>query len=130
MRSAIFTEHLRSVSARNRALRESPPPKLTPGRMLLTQQAFARGLLAVTSDWFESGRIIGGFTNPYADETPGDVSIHMVGGIRQGLIGIWALASWIHFTARNWRVIWRDDGSLTDAFIEALKGCFPGIERS
>jgi len=38
------------------------------------------------------------------------------------------LASWFHYTERNWEIIWHDDGSLDEAFVEQASTCIPGCQ--
>jgi len=119
---------MRGLKARQRVLRPAVSPPLTPGRVLwLTRTSIARGLSTLRWDLLVSGDILGACRNPYAGEPAAPVPVHVVGGINQGLIGFWMLASWFATTGRNWSVNWHDDGSLTPVAIAALEQCFPGI---
>ncbi|NKC11136.1 MAG: hypothetical protein GKR94_02695 [Gammaproteobacteria bacterium] len=120
---------VRNYTARRRVLRSADPQALTSGRvLLLARQAWRRGLRAVWHDVWISGQILGQSRNPYHEEPEGPLPVHVVGGIHQGLIGFWMLASWFKHTQRNWHVVWHDDGSMTPAWAGALDICFPGIE--
>ena len=81
-------------NGRNAALREACRPRLTPDRVvLLARQALERGPSVVYQDWFVAGRILDEYINPHRNEPPNELPVHIVGGIGQGIIGFWALAS-------------------------------------
>ena len=82
-----------------------------------------RGFSAMWHDRFVSRRILG-WRNPYADEPLEEIPVHVLTGSDDWLLACWMLASWFHFTQRNWRVVIHDDGRLPPearpAFVKML----------
>jgi len=100
---------------------------MTPGRLLyLARRELDRGLSASYHDRFVSRRILD-WRNPFADQPPGDIPIHILTGSDDWLLACWMLASWIHTTGRNWRIVIHDDGYLPadarPAFVKMFPNC-------
>ncbi len=65
--------------------------------------------------------------NPYADQPLEEIPIHVLTGSDDWLLACWMLASWFHFTQRNWRVIIHDDGRLPPDASPAFVKMMPGV---
>lgn len=98
------------------------PHRLTPGRLwLLFRNDVERGWRAAWHDYFTTHRIRR--WKPRPDLPSMDVSVHVVTGENDYRYAAWMLASWSHFTERDWPVYIHDDGSLPPEaarFYEAL----------
>lgn len=55
------------------------------------------------------------------------VEVHVLCGEEQAVLAAWMLASFHHYTGRNWRVVLHDDGSLSPATAAALRRLSAGI---
>jgi hypothetical protein len=84
-----------------------------------------RGFAATWNQRFVSQRILK-WRNPYADKPHEEIPVHVLTGSDDWLLACWMLASFFHFTGRNWRVIIHDDGRLppeaSPAFVKMISG--------
>ncbi len=84
-----------------------------------------RGFVGAWHERFVGGRILE-WRNPYADLAPEEIPVHVMTGSQDWLMACWMLASWFHFTKRNWRVVIHDDGRLPyeaePSFVKMLPG--------
>jgi hypothetical protein len=84
-----------------------------------------RGFAAAWNDRFVSHRILE-WRNPHAKKPHEETPVHVVTGSDDWLMACWMMASWFHFTERNWRVVIHDDGRLPNearsAFVKMLSG--------
>lgn len=88
------------------------PHKMTPGRLLLlVRRDWSRGWGAVYHDYW-TARKIRRWRPAAADKPQEPVSVHVLTGEYDWRYAAWMLASWFHFTERNWPVFIHDDGSL------------------
>jgi hypothetical protein len=85
-----------------------------------------RGIRATWYDRFVARRILH-WRNPHAEAMPEDIPVYVLTGSDDWLPACWMLASWFHFTGRNWRVFLHDDGQLPPEVRPALVKMFPGI---
>jgi len=100
---------------------------MTAGRLwYLLQRDWKRGLMATWHDRVTSPRIFQ-WRNPYAGRAAGEVPVHVLTGPDDWVLACWMLASWFHFTQRNWRVVIHDDGRLPAEAGPAFEKMFPGI---
>ncbi|MFQ3671702.1 MAG: hypothetical protein SNJ84_09620 [Verrucomicrobiia bacterium] len=98
---------------------------MSPGRLIyLVRRDLARGPKVA---WFEHGvgRRIRRWRNPYAGGGVGEVPVHVLTGVEQFRMVLWMLASWFHFTGRNWQVVVHDDGTLGKHEEAELLTCVP-----
>jgi hypothetical protein len=101
---------------------------ISPGRVWwLARRDAARGLSATWHDYLTCDGLVGGWVNKNATKTPEDVPVCMLTGEKDLRCALWTLASWFHFTQRNWRVIVHDDGSLRCDQVAMLKRLWPDI---
>jgi hypothetical protein len=99
---------------------------MRPGRILYEfNRDVKRGFAAAYHDRFVSQRILN-WRNPHADKPHEEIPIHILTGSDDWLLACWMLASWFHFTERNWRVVIHDDGRLPPearpAFVKMISG--------
>ncbi|MCC5805494.1 MAG: hypothetical protein JJU00_04110 [Opitutales bacterium] len=88
------------------------PHKLTLGRLvLLARRDWTRGWRAVYHDYWTARKVLR-WRPAAADKPPEKVSVHVLTGEYDWRYAAWMLASWFHFTERNWPVFIHDDGSL------------------
>jgi hypothetical protein len=100
---------------------------MTPGSLLYQlQRDWKRGLAATWNDRFVSHRILD-WRNPFTHLPLEDIPIHVLTGSDDWLLACWMLASWFHFTQRNWRLIIHDDGRLPPEARPAFVKMFPGV---
>ncbi len=90
------------------------------------QRDWKRGFAATWHDRFVSRRILD-WRNPYADQPREQIPVHVLTGGDNWLMATWMLASWFHFTQRNWRVIIHDDGHLPPEARSAFVKLAPGV---
>lgn len=91
------------------------------------QRDLKRGLAATWNDYVVCPRIAK-WNNPYAEDIPQDVSLHVLTGGKDYLLCLWMLASWFHHTAGNWRIVIHDDGTLTEEANRLITRVFPQAE--
>jgi len=99
---------------------------MTPGSILYNiQRSWKRGFAATWNERYVAKRILD-WRNPHAEKPHEEVPVHVLTGSDDWLLACWMLASWFHFTQRNWRVIIHDDGRLppdaSPAFVKMLQG--------
>jgi hypothetical protein len=90
------------------------------------QQDWKRGFTATWHDRVVSRRILA-WRNPYADQPHEEIPVHVLTGSDDWLMACWMLASWFHFTRRNWRLFIHDDGRLPTEAREAFVKMVPGV---
>lgn len=99
---------------------------MTPGRLLyLLRRDWERGWVAAWHERAVSPQITR-WRNPWADRLPEPIPVHVLVGREQFRLMLWMLASWFHFTGRNWRVVVHEDGTLTEEQAGCLRDFLPG----
>jgi hypothetical protein len=97
---------------------------ITPGRLWwLLQRDLRRGWAASFHAHFTLPKIAA-WRRPRASAELPPVAIHVLTGANDWRLAAWMLASWFHFSGRDWRVVIHDDGSLPDAGAEMLLRLF------
>jgi hypothetical protein len=100
---------------------------MTPGSLWYNvQRDWKRGFSAAWNDRVVSRRILN-WRNPHADLPHEEIPIHVLTGSDDWLLACWMLASFFHFTGRNWRVFIHDDGRLPPEASPAFVHMFPGV---
>lgn len=100
---------------------------MTPGSLWYQlQRDWKRGIAATWHDRFVSRRILG-WRNPRETEPAQEIPVHVLTGKDDWLLACWMLASWFHFTQRNWRVVIHDDGRLPPEAPAAFAKMLPGL---
>jgi hypothetical protein len=100
---------------------------MTPGGLWYQlRRDWKRGFPATWHERFTSRRILE-WRNPYANEPPQEIPVHILTGSDDWLLACWMIASWFHTTQRNWRVIIHDDGHLPAEARPAFVKMAPGI---
>lgn len=109
--------------SRRRSDMAASTPPLTPGRLWwLLRRDLSRGLAASWGERVTLGRIWDRWRNPHAGQAPAPVPVHLLCGSAQIGMCAWMLASWIHSTGRNWKIVLHDDGSLSTEDSRRLAG--------
>lgn len=90
------------------------------------QRDWKRGFAASWNDRFISRRILE-WRNPFSHLPHEEVPVHVLTGSEDWLLACWMLASWFHFTERNWRVFIHDDGRLPPDASPAFVKMFSGV---
>lgn len=99
---------------------------MTPGRLWwLARRDWQRGWDAARHDYFSSEKILR-WHNPIFREAAEPVPVHLLTGAKDWLLACWMLASWFHYTGRNWSVVLHDDGTLSEEAKSHLLRLFPG----
>lgn len=102
---------------------------MTPGRLWwLMQRDWQRGWAATFHDYFSSREILRWENRAGANLPPEAVPVHLLTGANDWLLACWMLASWFHFTGKNWRVVLHDDGTLPDGAREGIRRLFPDAD--
>ena len=100
----------------------------SPGYMwLCMQRDWKRGWGATWHDYVTTDRIAR-WENPHRGEPVQEVPVVVLTGKDTWRICRWMLASWFHFTRRNWRVVIHDDGTLDSRMKEGLCAMGDAIE--
>lgn len=100
---------------------------MTPGGILYQiQRDWERGFAASWNERFVSRRILN-WRNPYANQPAEEIPVHVLTGSDDWLLACWMLASWFHYTGRNWRVVIHDDGRLPPDASPAFVKMFSGV---
>ena len=95
-----------------------------PGRLWwLFRRDWQRGWKATFHEYFTLPRIVE-WSNPFSGN-PASVPIHLLTGKNDWLLAAWMLASWFHFTGRNWDIVIHDDGTLPETAATRLRLLFP-----
>ncbi|MEM7386690.1 MAG: hypothetical protein AAF514_17270, partial [Verrucomicrobiota bacterium] len=84
------------------------------------RQDMNRGFKAAFHDHFVGRRIVN-WTNPFADRTPENTSLHLLTGESDWLLSLWMLASFTRQTERNWKIVYHDDGTMPDEAFGIIK---------
>ena len=66
------------------------------------------------------GDKINRWRNPNCEKALEPTPIHVLSGEDQFAMAFWMLASWLHMTNKNWKVVLHDDGSLDPRSVETL----------
>jgi hypothetical protein len=90
------------------------------------QQDWKRGFTATWHDRFVSHRILT-WQNPHSHLPQEEVPVHVLTGSDDWLMACWMLASWFHFTQRNWRVVIHDDGRIPTEARSAFVKMLPNV---
>ena len=101
---------------------------MSPGKFLLLTKHYAKRGFKSAYNELISGPKIKTWRNISANLQEEAVPVHIVGGKEHITMTLWMLASWFHFTKRNWKLIFHDDGTLTPNCINRLRENFPEIE--
>jgi len=98
---------------------------MTPGRLWwFIQRDWKRGFAATFHDYFTLRKIRGWKFPENLAEAP-LVSVHTFTGAKDWMLCAWMLASFIHFTKLNWKIIIHEDGSLPKFAALELLRLFP-----
>lgn len=98
---------------------------LRPGYLwLLFRRECKRGPAAIWHSRVTAPAIVR-WRNPYQRLPRNPVPVHILCGREQFTLLLWMLASWFHFTERNWKVVVHDDGTLTEEHKVRLSSCLP-----
>lgn len=100
---------------------------MTPGRFWwILRKDFKRGFRASYYDYAVAGKIRQ-WENPNAGQAAQPVPIYTLCSKDTVYLCQWMLASWFHFTKRNWNVFVYEDGTLSGAQREILTSFLPSM---
>jgi hypothetical protein len=99
---------------------------ISPGRAWwLARRDWQRGPAATWHDYVTCDRLPARWRNPADDLPPEEIPVCLLTGRADLRCALWMLASWFHFTRRNWRLFVHDDGTLRSEDAALLRRLFP-----
>jgi hypothetical protein len=103
---------------------------MTPGRLWwLLRRDWNRGWEATYHDYLSTPRIRR-WRHPHAHGQTEAVPVHVLTSRENLPLGEWMLASWVHFTDRNWLITVHGDPTVEDSDFKSLRRLFPGIQTT